>query len=846
MSNQEATHLKENKETSRIIPSATTGVPEGVKGALRIELPIVNLECATCTATIEKSLMGLPGIIEVKVNLVNQKAFVAYDPGSVNLSKIVKEIEALGYMVGGAEARIGIKDLRCASCVTRIEDALSRTAGVLSAVVNQGTGEAVVRYLPEITSIKNLTKAIESIGYQTVTAPSEEPVDRETEAHEKEYKSLMRKFYFAGVIAVPVMIIGYPQFFPVLKELNIETLRFLWGLTGVAAFFVLFYSGNHFFRGAWGAFRHRAADMNTLIAIGTGTAWVYSTIAILFPHLFPEGTSEPFYDVVAVVIALVVLGQALEIKAKGRTSEAIKKLMGMQARTARVLRDGQEVDIPVEEVLVGDTVIVRPGEKIPVDGNVVEGTSSVDESMITGEPIPVEKREGDEVIGGTINKTGSFKFTAKKVGKDTTLAQIIKMVQDAQGSKAPIAKMVDRISAYFVPAVMIISVVTFLVWYNFGPSPALVFALVASVTVLIIACPCALGLATPMSLMIGIGKGAENGILIRNGEALEKAQALDAIVLDKTGTITLGKPSLTDVVALEGFSEEDVLMNAAAVEKGSEHPLGEAIVEGTEERGIAIPDSRKFKAIPGYGVQAEVKGKVVVLGNKKLMLQKGGDLSHLEDKSKKLAEDGKTPMYLMIDGKVAGIIAVADTIKEDSVGAIKIMKELGLEVIMLTGDNERTAKAIARQVGIDRVLAEVLPEDKARQVQVLQAEGKTVGMVGDGINDAPALAQADVGMAIGTGTDVAIEASDITFIKGSLKSVSTAIQISKATMKNIRENLFGAFFYNTMGIPVAAGVLYPFIGVLLSPLIAGAAMAFSSVTVVTNANRLRAFKPKEV
>jgi Cu+-exporting ATPase len=831
--------------SGRIIPSATTGVPEGVAGAVHIELPIVNLECVTCVATIEKSLKRLPGVIECKVNFVNQKAFVVYDPASINLTDIVKNIEALSYKVGGAEVRIIIKDMKCASCVTRIEGVLNRTAGVISAVVNPATGEALIHYLPEITNIKNLTQAIETVGYQTVTMPKEEPVDREAEAHEKEYKSLMRKFYFAGVISVPVMIIGYPKFFPVLKDMNIEMLRLLWGITGIAAFFVLFYSGNHFFRGAWGAFKHRAADMNTLIAIGTGTAWVYSSVTILFPDIFPEGTSEPFYDVVAVVIALVVLGQALEIKAKGRTSEAIKKLMGMQAKTARVIRDGQEVDIPIEEVLVGDTIIVRPGEKIPVDGNVVEGNSSVDESMITGEPIPVEKREGDEVIGGTINKTGSFKFIAKKVGKDTALAQIIKMVQDAQGSKAPIARMADRISSYFVPTVMIISVVTFLVWYNFGPPPALVFALVTAVTVLIIACPCALGLATPMSLMIGIGKGAENGILIRNGEALEKAQALDAIVLDKTGTITLGKPSLTDVITLEGFSEEDVLMNAAAVEKGSEHPLGEAIIEGAKERGISIPDSNKFKAIPGHGVQAEVMGKIVVLGNKKLMLQKGGVLSHLEEESKKLAEGGKTPMYLMIDGKVAGIIAVADTIKEDSVGAVKIMKELGLEVVMLTGDNERTAKAIARQVGIERVLAEVLPEDKARQIQLLQAEGKTVAMVGDGINDAPALAQADVGMAIGTGTDVAIEASDITFIKGSLKSVSTAIQISKATMKNIRENLFGAFFYNSMGIPIAAGVLYPFTGVLLSPLIAGAAMAFSSVTVVTNANRLRAFKPKE-
>jgi len=609
---------------------------------------------------------------------------------------------------------------------------------------------------------------------------------------------------------------------------------------------VLLWSGSGFFRGAWSAFKHRAADMNTLIALGTGAAWLYSGVTVLVPGIFPEGTAEPFYDVVAVVIALVVLGQALELRAKGRTSEAIKKLMGLQAKTARVIRDGQEVDIPVEEVLVGDIVLVRPGEKIPVDGVIVEGSSAVDESMITGESIPVEKGEGDEVIGATINKTGSFKFKATKVGKDTALAQIVKMVQEAQGSKAPIARLADTVSGYFVPIVMIIAVMTFVIWFDFGPEPSIIFALVTSVTVLIIACPCALGLATPMSLMVGIGKGAENGILIRGGEALQAAQALDTIVLDKTGTITKGKPELTDVLTADNRQEttEDLLRLAAAVERASEHPLAQAIVDGAKARGLELPDPEGFEAVPGHGVIATVEDRRVILGNLKMMQREGISLDSLEAEAVRLADEGKTPMFVAVDGQAAGVVAVADTVKEDSAEAIAALHKMGLEVVMITGDNERTANAIARQVGVDRVLAEVLPEDKAANVQLLQAEGRKVAMVGDGINDAPALAQADVGFAIGTGTDVAIEASDITLIRGSLWGVVTAIEVSKATMRNIKQNLFGAFIYNTLGVPLAAGVLYPFFGLLLSPLIAGAAMAFSSVTVVTNANRLRGFKPR--
>jgi Cu+-exporting ATPase len=622
--------------------------------------------------------------------------------------------------------------------------------------------------------------------------------------------------------------------------------RVVWSLLGLITLPVMLWSGSQFYTGMWSALKHRSANMHTLIAIGISAAFLYSVVAVAFPQLFPsEALAEVFWDVTAVVVALVVLGMALEVKAKGRTSEAIKKLIGLQARTARVVRDGKETDLPVEEVVVGDTVVVRPGEKIPVDGEVLEGSSAVDESMITGESIPVEKHTGDEVIGATLNKTGSFKFRATKVGKDTALANIIRMVQDAQGSKAPIARVVDKVSGYFVPAVMILATIAFVVWYNIGPEPRIIYATIVLVTTLIIACPCALGLATPTSLTVGIGKGAENGILIRSGDALQTAQRLDAIVLDKTGTITKGEPALTDVAAAPGFEDAEVLRLAASLERGSEHPLGEAIVKGAEAKQLAFAAVAEFAAIPGHGVSGKADGRTVLLGNAKLMRDRNVDVGGMSRDWERLAEEGKTPMYVAVDGKAAGLVAVADTVKPDSKSAIAVLRKMGIEVIMITGDNARTANAIAQQVGVDRVLAEVLPQDKAHEIQKLQLEGKRVAMVGDGINDAPALAQADVGFAIGTGTDVAIEASDITLIKGSLKGVVTAMEISRATMRNVYQNLFGAFVYNTLGLPIAMGVLYPAVGLLLSPLIAAAAMAFSSVTVVTNANRLRYFMPKE-
>jgi Cu+-exporting ATPase len=646
------------------------------------------------------------------------------------------------------------------------------------------------------------------------------------------------------VISIPVLLTAYPSWVPGLRSLSAEAVRWIWALDGALTIPVLAYSGGQFFTRGWAAFRHRSADMNTLIGLGTGAAWVYSSVAVLLPRLFPQGTAEPFYDVAAVVITLVVLGQALEMRAKGRTSDAIRKLLDLQAKTARVIRDGIELDIPVEEVEVGDVVVVRPGEKVPVDGVLVDGRSALDESMVTGESIPVEKGPGDEVIGATLNKTGSFRFRATKVGKDTALAQIVRMVREAQGSKPPIARTVDVVSSYFVPAVMIIAVIAFAIWYTFGPSPVLTYAIVVAVTVLIIACPCALGLATPMSLMVGVGKAAEHGVLIRNGEALQTSRGLDAIVLDKTGTITRGSPELTDVVPASGFEEDEVLRLAASAERGSEHPLGEAIVEGARARELVLSQAAEFEAIAGHGIATRVDGRAILLGNEKLMAERGVALANLKTDAARLAENGKTAMYVAVDGQAGGIIAVADQLKEDSVAAVRRLHELGLEVIMLTGDNERTALAIARQVGIDRVLAEVLPEEKAVHVAMLQDEGKKVAMVGDGINDAPALAQADVGIAIGTGTDVAIEAADVTLIGGSLKGVALAIDVSKQTFRNIKQNLFGAFFYNSVGVPIAAGVLYPLLGLLLSPIIAGAAMAFSSVTVVTNANRLRFYEPK--
>jgi len=835
-------NLQHDMKTKADVPEVVplTGYRNGAD-YVQLDIPIVGMNCASCAFSIEKSLQSSPGIGKARVNFVNEKATVAYNPTQTDVEQIIDTVRSTGYQVGGATTRIGIKGMSCASCVNRIEKALRAASGVLEASVNLSTEEAQINYLPELTDLKKLERVIEDSGYKAVPIREELPEDRERLERERDYKVLFRKLVISSALTVPILIISFSELFPFLQPLS-EQVR--WLILFLLTLPIVTYPGIHFYIGAWKGLKHRSADMNTLIAIGTGAAFIYSTLATFFPGLFPEVLRNVYFDTTAVIITLILLGKLLEARAKGRTSEAIKKLMGMQAKTARVVRNGEEKDIPIEEVLVGDEILVRPGEKIPVDGRVVKGSSNVDESMITGESIPVKKQIGNEVIGATINKTGSFYFRATKVGKDTALAQIIKMVQQAQGSKAPIQRLADVISGYFVPVVIVIAIWAFVAWFDFGPEPALTFALITFVTVLIIACPCALGLATPTSIMVGTGKGAEHGILIKDGQALETAQKMNAVVLDKTGTITVGKPAVTDIVGTNGFTHIELLRLAASVEKGSEHPLGEAILETAKAKALELSDPESFNAIPGHGVKATIDGSQVTLGNLKLMQDRRIEIDHLGEHATKLADQGKTPIFIAVDAKAAGIIAVADPLKDDSVRAVSQLKKLGLEVIMITGDNRRTAEAIAKQVGIDRLLAQVLPEDKAFEIKKLQLEGKIVGMVGDGINDAPALAQADIGIAIGTGTDVAMEASDITLIKGRLSSVATAIKLSRATMKNIKQNLFGSFIYNSLGIPIAAGILYPFFGVLLNPMIASAAMAASSVTVLSNALRLRRFRPE--
>jgi Cu+-exporting ATPase len=772
----------------------------------------------------------------------------------MNLSETTAAPPQAGRVEDGdqtATARLSIEGMHCASCVSRVEAELVRVPGVAGATVSLAAEEATVRYAPGRAELPSLEDAVARAGYKVRPAAArEDALTRQESDRRREYRSLVRKFWFAALVAVPVMVFSYPDLLRLDRwaafEEGSDSLLWIWRALGLATVPVLAWSGSQFYTGAWQALRHRTANMHTLIAVGISAAWFYSTVAVLWPDIFPEERfTEVYYDVAAVVVALMTLGLALEVKAKGRSSDAIRKLVGLQAKRARVVRDGAEVEVPVEDVAVGDVLAVRPGEKVPVDGVIVTGQSALNESMVTGESLPVDKEPGNEVIGATVNTTGAFRFRATKVGADTALASIVRMVQDAQATKLPIQRVVDQVAGVFVPAVIIVAIAAFVVWFDLGPSPALTYAVIVAVTVLIIACPCALGLATPISLTVGMGKGAEQGILFRGGDALQAARRLDTLVLDKTGTITHGKPALTDVLPAPGFPEEDVLRLAASVERGSEHPLAQAIVAGAAERGVASADSESFVAVPGHGVEARAEGHAVLLGNRKLLADRGIEAAALQERAETLASEGKTPMYLAVDGRPAGLVAVADTIKPDSFAAIARLRELGLEVAMITGDNERTAAAVARQLGVDRVLAEVLPEDKAQEVQTLQLEGRRVGMVGDGINDAPALTQADVGLAIGTGTDVAIEASDVTLVGGSLQSVVSAIEISQATMRNVKQNLFGAFVYNTAGLPIAAGLLYPFLGVLLSPLIAAAAMAFSSVTVVSNANRLRHWSPKE-
>ncbi len=735
-----------------------------------------------------------------------------------------------------------IEGAGCASCVGKIEGALKATLGVVSAEMNFADRTVTVY---GTAKTKELIKAVESAGYNAKPiddSSATDALDEKEAADFAYYKKLMRDTFIALSLGVPLMIYSI-----VVGEMTVETNleRMSWLVVGILTFGVMYFSGKHFYVGAWKSFKNHSANMDTLIALGTGTAWVYSMVVVFAPDAVPLMARHVYFEATAMIIGLIDLGLALEIKARGKTSEAIKRLIGLQAKTATVVRDNKEVQIGIEQVLFNDIVKVKPGEKIPVDGVVLEGHTSIDESMLTGEPMPVEKAEEDEVVAGTLNKSGMIMFKATRVGKDTALAQIINMVKRAQNSKPPIGRLADVISAFFVPVVMIISVLSALAWLNFGPEPAIAFAIVSATTVLIIACPCALGLATPMSVMVGVGKAAEAGVLIRNGEALQTASKITAMILDKTGTITEGAPKVTDIVLAKATDEKDVLQLAASLESGSEHPLAQAIVESALDKDIELLKIEAFNAITGFGVEANCNNKALLFGNEKLMKLKGIDLTGFVEQAQSLAKEAKTPMYFAVDGELAAIIAVADPIKSDSISAIKRLQANGIRVIMLTGDNKETAAAVAKKAGISEFLAEVLPEDKANKVKELQEGGEIVGMTGDGINDAPALALADVGFAIGTGTDVAIESADITLMRGSLHGLADAIAVSKATLRNIKQNLFGAFVYNVAGIPFAAGVLYPFFGILLSPVIAGAAMAFSSLTVVSNANRLRLFKAKE-
>jgi Cu+-exporting ATPase len=852
----------------------------------RIVLPIEGMTCASCAATVQEALAGASGVSSAGVNFATNKAAIEYDAAQTNVGQLIKTVREAGYNCGKASVTFGITDLHYAPSVAPLEQALARVTGVIRAAANQATETATVDYVPGVVSAEDLEAAVTAAGF-TVAEPiaAEDPLERERIARSREVRTLTWKFVAAAAVAIVAMIGSMLLMADrpmgeggTMKQVDLMgrllmplavslrdwiagqgwVLRLDWIKWGLAVITlpVVAWSGQQFFKGAWSGFRHRTADMNTLIGVGTGAAYVYSLVATTAPNLFLRAglPADVYYEAVAAIIALVLLGRLLEARAKGRTSEAIRRLAALRAKSAHVVREGKETDIPVEAVVVGDLLIVKPGEKVPVDGVVTEGASAVNESMLTGEPMPVAKKPGDEVIGGTLNTTGSITFRATRVGKETALGQIVQLVEDAQATKAPIQKLADRVAGVFVPIVIAIAIAAFVGWFDFGPGPqarALVYATVAFVTVLIIACPCALGLATPTAILVGTGKAAEHGILIRSGEALERLANARTVLLDKTGTITEGKPTVTHIVTAKKpdgtpISPADVLKWAASVEQRSEHPLAVAILKAAQDKQVSLLPVEKFAAMEGRGVRGTVDRRIIEVISLRHARERSLELGSLGADADRLAAQGRSPVICVVNNTVYAVIAISDPIKPTSKAAVELLKRKGIPVVMVSGDSRKGAEAVAAEVGIDEVLAEVLPSQKADLVKKLQRQGKHIVMVGDGINDAPALAQADVGIAIGTGTDVAMEASDVTLIRGDLRAVFTAIELARRTMRTIRWNLIWAFGYNVLLIPVAAGVLYPVTGWLLSPVLASAAMAWSSLSVVLNSLTLRRFKPPGV
>ena len=807
----------------------------------KLELQIEGMHCASCALRVEGGLSVLPGVFSAAVNLATESATVTVDAEQVSGPALVEAVKDLGY-----EARVGrqilsVEGMHCASCVGRVEAALKRLPGVVTASVNLGTEEAIVDYIPGLLSRDALASSVETAGdYRVREVVAENQVEEAREARLRHFKALRRKVAVSAVLSAVIMMGSMPALFPPVANWDV-TFRhiLLWALTTP----VLLWAGRGFFKGAWSGLKHRMADMNTLVAVGTGSAYLYSVAATLFPAWFSRGGAvHVYFDTAAMIITLILVGKLLEARAKARASDAIQRLLDLAPKMAVVIRDGVEQEVPLEAVVIGDVILVKPGEKVPVDGVITEGRSRLDESMLTGESMPVEKSAGDEVIGATLNQSGSFQFEARRVGRDTMLAQIVQLVREAQGSKAPIQRLADRVAAVFVPIVIGIALLTFAVWMGFGPPPTVTRALMHFIAVLVIACPCALGLATPTAIMVGTGVGAELGILIKGGERLESMHRIQTVVFDKTGTLTYGKPALTDVVAAQGFSETELLRLVAAAERGSEHPLAAAVIDAAKQRGLTVPESQDFEAVAGKGIHSVIENRTVLVGTLRFMADESIATAALAPHWDRFTGEAKTAMAVAIDGKPAGVLAVADEIKPEAVAVIASLRRMGKRVVLLTGDHRRTAEAIAQKAGISRVLAEVLPQDKDAVIQKLQGEGHVVAMVGDGINDAPALARAHVGIALGTGTDVAVEAADIALLRGDLWGIVQAIQLSERTLKTIKQNLFWAFFYNVIGIPLAAGALVPAFGIALKPMFAAAAMSFSSVTVVGNSLRLKRFR----